>query len=336
MSRSIHGLVEMHPKSNQYVEMTVNDNSIFEYYSLVKTKKINWLWYPYIPFGKLTIVQGDPGDGKSTFVLDIIARLTNGTEMPDGYKINSAYNVVYQCFEDDVSDTIKPRLESAGANCSKVAYIRDNNNSLNLDDKRIEATIKQTNAKLLVLDPIQSFLQDSDLNSAGRIRSILSNLVRIAKVYDCAIILIGHLNKSNSAKNIYRGLGSIDITAISRSVLMIERDEENPQIRYIYPIKSSLALEGDPLEFQIINKKIKWLGRRSAYKNIPCKDILIDILRKGATPSSIVLDLAKNGGYSERTINTEKKKLGIISFRKNGKWFWKLPDELISLEVQNG
>ena len=71
----------MHPKSNQYVEMTVNDNSIFEYYSLVKTKKINWLWYPYIPFGKLTIVQGDPGDGKSTFVLDIIARLTNGTEM---------------------------------------------------------------------------------------------------------------------------------------------------------------------------------------------------------------------------------------------------------------
>lgn len=316
--------------------MTVNDNSIFEYYSLVKTKKINWLWYPYIPFGKLTIVQGDPGDGKSTFVLDIIARLTNGTEMPDGYKINSTYNVVYQCFEDDVSDTIKPRLESAGANCSKVAYIRDNNNSLNLDDKRIETTVKQTNAKLLVLDPIQSFLQDSDLNSASRIRSILGNLVRIAKEYDCAIILIGHLNKSNSTKNIYRGLGSIDITAIARSVLMVERDEENSQLRYVYPIKSSLAIEGDSVCFQIIDKKVKWVGRRSPYKEkITCKEFLIDFLSDGAMHSSIIMELVKNKGFSERTINTEKKKLGIISFRKNGKWFWQLPDELISLEVQN-
>ena len=315
--------------------MSTEQNNIFEYYSLVKTTKINWLWYPYIPFGKLTVIQGDPGDGKSTFILDIISRLTRGSEMPDGYKINDSYNVVYQCFEDDISDTIKPRLESAGADCNKVAYIKNSNN-LNINDNIIETAIKDINAKLLVLDPIQSFLQDTDLNSANGVRSILSNLVRIAKEYGCAIVLIGHLNKSGSSKNIYRGLGSIDITAIARSVLMIERDEGNPQIRYIYPIKSSLAAEGEAIGFQIVNKKIKWICEKVPLKkHTACKELLVNFLNDGAMHSSIIMELIKNKGFSERKINAEKKKLGIKSIRKNGKWYWLLPNETVSLEAGN-
>lgn len=328
---SIHGLVKYAQNSNFLIKMPV-----YEYYSLVKSKNVNWLWYPYIPFGKLTIIQGDPGCGKSTFILDIISRLTNGKNMPDGCKCEEPVNAIYQCFEDDVSDTIKPRLEAAGANCNKIAYIKDNGDFLSLNDKRIENTIRSINARLLVLDPIQSFLQESDMVTIGKIRNILKHLANIANKYSCAIVLIGHLNKSNNTKSIYRGLGSIDITAIARSVLMVERDEENPIIRYVYPIKSSLSVEGDSIEFQIDNKKITWLGRKCTHKKeVSCKEILIDILSNGSIPSSVIMELIKNKGYSERTINTEKKKLGIKSFRKGGKWFWQLPHELISLEVQN-
>ena len=317
--------------------MPVYENSIYEYYSSVTSKKIDWLWYPYIPFGKLTIIQGDPGCGKSTFILDIISRLTNGNNMPDGFKVQKSVNAIYQCFEDDISDTIKPRLETAGANCNKVAYIKDNNGFLSLNDKRIEESMKSVHARLLVLDPIQAFLQEADIMAVAKLRNILGNLVRIGNKYNCAIVLIGHLNKSNNTKNIYRGLGSIDITAIARSVLMVERDENNPYIRFVYPIKSSLAVEGNCIEFQITNKQnIEWNGIKNfkASKS-SCRDTIIDVLSEGIMPSSDVIEFVKNKGFSERTIYREKKKLNIKSVKFNNKWFWQLPDEYITLEEQN-
>lgn len=105
---------------------------VCEYYSNVVPKQVDWLWY--IPFGKLTILQGDPGEGKSTFVLDIVARLTHGLPMPDGYELHEPGVAIYQCAKDGMADTIKPRLERAGANCEKVAYIVDNDIELTLED----------------------------------------------------------------------------------------------------------------------------------------------------------------------------------------------------------
>ena len=201
--------------------MTNSNQNIFNYYSKVKSKKVEWLWSPYIPSGKLTIIQGDPEEGKSTFILDIIARMTNGSCMPNSSKLNTKYSVVHQCFKDDISDTIKPRLEATGTDYSKVSYIIDENQLLSIDDDRIEQTIKATNSRLLVLDPLQSFLQE-DMDNVGKIRSSLKNLIRITKKYNCAVVLIGHLNKNNTLKNIYRALGSIDITSTARSVLLVE------------------------------------------------------------------------------------------------------------------
>ena len=94
----------------------------FEYFSSVKQRKIDWLWYPYIPYGKLTILQGDPGEGKSTFILAIAALLTRGKAMPDGYPIEQCQNVIYQTAEDNIADTVKPRLVASKADCSKIAY----------------------------------------------------------------------------------------------------------------------------------------------------------------------------------------------------------------------
>lgn len=306
--------------------------NVFEYYDSVEEQMIEWLWYPYIPYGKLTLLQGDPGEGKSTLMIHIAALLTQGKNMPDGYPVRMPEKVIYQCSEDDVSDTIKPRLKAAGADCSKIAYIIDRNSSLTLNDERIANALQQTHARLLVLDPLQSFLiQDGDLHSIGRMRTILGNLAVIAAKYKCAIVLIGHMNKSIGGKNLYRGLGSIDIAAIARSVLMVTRDEEEPEIRYMTPIKSSLAPEGQEIAFRI-GKKVgfQWIKGNNSQRHHIGKDKAIELLQQmlsfSPAPSASIMTKMQEMGVSERTLYNLKKELGIKSFRRNGVWYWSMSE----------
>ena len=312
----------------------------YEYFSAVTQRKVEWLWYPYIPYGKITILQGDPGEGKSTFILNIAALVTRGKAMPDGYRTREAQRVVYQSAEDNIADTVKPRLVAAGADCDMVAYIVDEDYPLTLEDSRIEQILQQTGARLFVLDPLQGYLsQDSDMINAGRMRSQLKRLVNIAAKYRCAVVIVGHMNKSSHEKNLYRGLGSIDIAAIARSVLMISRDKEKPEIRYMFPVKSSLAPEGSVIAFSINRENgINWLGQRELDKNIveSCNladskkslavRIIQDILYDHDVLSADIIRKLKIMDISERTINTAKKSLGIVSYRKDGVWYWRLPD----------
>lgn len=124
----------------------------YEYFSSVTQHKVEWLWYPYIPYGKLTILQGDPGEGKSTFMLNVAALLTRGKNMPDGYQVKEPQKVVYQTAEDNLADTVKPRLIAAGADCNRIAYIVDEEEPLTLMDSRIESVIQQTKARLFIYD----------------------------------------------------------------------------------------------------------------------------------------------------------------------------------------
>lgn len=239
------------------------EGSVYQYYANVRTEPVEWLWYPYIPLGKLTVLQGDPGEGKSTFALNVVARITTGQPMPDGVPAKGKRVAIYQCAEDGIADTIKPRLQQAGADCERVAYIIDNDIALTLEDGRIETAIKDTHASVFIIDPIQAFIPpDADMQSATKMRSVLRKLANIADRNKCAVILIGHMNKGGSSKSLYRGLGSIDIAAIARSVLMISRDESRPDIRYMYPIKSSLAPEGPAIAFSFKEHGgIVWHGK---------------------------------------------------------------------------
>ena len=320
--------------------MSANNDVHFEYFSSVKSQKVEWLWYPYIPYGKITILQGDPGEGKSTFILNIAALLTKGKNMPDGYRVPTSQSVVYQTAEDNISDTVKPRLISAGADCNKVAYIVDEDNSLNLDDPRIEQVIEKTNAKLFILDPLQAYLtQENDLISIGRMRQKLKRIADIAEKYKCAIVIIGHMNKTSGEKNIYRGLGSIDITAIARSVLMIARDKNDSSKRYMFPVKSSLAPEGESIAFKFEKKKgLTWLGksyvlidkqdsiRIDISKTAMAKRLVLEILEDKDILSKDILQKLKLMGISERTANEVKRELGVSSYKRNGKWYWHLED----------
>ena len=311
---------------------------LYSYYSQVREQTIDWLWYPYIPCGKITVLQGDPGDGKSTFILNIAALLTRGKPMPDGYPAKQPQTVIYQCSEDSLADTIKPRLVAAGADCSRVAYIIDDTGELNLKDHRIERTIQETNARLFILDPLQSYLvQDGDMQSAVRMRMLLGKLSIIAAKYACAIVLVSHMSKASSGKNLYRSLGSIDIAAIARSVLMISRDEES-EIRYMFPVKSSLAPEGPPIGFTFDKETgFQWIHSGTPDSNIPdisrnaetqkldlCYMTLIDLLKEGEALSVDILNHFADIGVSERTVYTAKKRLGIQSVKKNGVWYWRL------------
>lgn len=331
--------------------MKMKHNSIlqFEYYSSVKQRKIDWLWYPYIPFGKLTILQGDPGEGKSTFILAIAALLTRGKAMPDGYPIDNCQNVIYQTAEDNIADTVKPRLVAARADCSRVAYIVDEDVTLNFDDPRIEECIMQTNAKLLILDPLQAYLvQDTDMNNAGRMRQQLKKIADLAAKYNCAVVIVGHMNKTSSEKNLYRGLGSIDITAIARSVLMISRDKTDSSIRYMFPVKSSLAPEGSSIAFRLDKKYgVKWLENYTPTNNEQEKytidkskqslaeRVISEMLEEYDIRSKDILNKLKVMGISERTANGAKSRLGITSYRKDGVWYWHLDDNSDEKERRN-
>ncbi len=113
----------------------------------VQSQTVDWLWYPFIPYGKLTIIQGDPGDGKTTLVLNIAARLSKGEGLDNDMKVTEPVNIIYQTAEDGLADTVKPRLELAEAVCERIMVIDETEKSLSMIDERLEAAIKQTGAR---------------------------------------------------------------------------------------------------------------------------------------------------------------------------------------------
>lgn len=318
------------------MKMTNAESRAYQYYIDVAEKEVDWLWFPYIPCGKITILQGDPGEGKSTFMIHLAALLSTGGMLPDGARLQSSMPVIYQCAEDGIQDTIKPRLIQAGADCSKIAFISDADQSLSLDDARIERCIRDTGAKLLVLDPLQAYIkQEGDLQSATRMRSLIRGLASVAERTCCAIVLIGHLNKSTGGKTLYRGLGSIDITAIARSVLMISRDDTATDIRYMHPIKSSLAPEGCAIGFVFDSGTgFHWIGRclynqsgkgtvspACISKKGRAKELLRLILSAEDVRSADALSRLTWLGLSERTIRSAQKELGVKAYRKKNVWY---------------
>lgn len=314
----------------------------YDYYSSVTPREVEWLWYPYIPYGKITLLQGDPGEGKSTFVINLIAVLTRGGILPDGAEVVTPNTVIYQCAEDNIEDTVKPRLVSAGADCKRVAFIIENDSNITLTDVRIENAIKSTQAKLLVLDPIQAFISaDSDMLNAIKMRYMMRELANMAAKYNCAVLLVGHLNKATGGKNLYRGLGSIDIAAVARSILMIEHDMHNPEIRYMFSVKSSLAPISTAISF-VLDSQIgfRWIGRcrgRLSKDDIMIKPLsnkkdraakyLKIILSECDMPSKNVFNKMSELGISERTVRKAQKEVGVKAYKKHKEWYLHLEDK---------
>ena len=316
----------------------------------VEVEKIDWLLYPFIPFGKVTIVQGDPGEGKTTMVLQIIAKLTKGEAvLPSGSDEPALeektmdlepVNVIYQTAEDGLGDTIKPRLLSAGADCSRVMVIDDNDQALTMMDARSEEAIIKTKARLVVLDPIQGFLGAAvDMHRANEIRPLMKRVAVLAEKYHCAIILIGHMNKNSNGKSSYRGLGSIDFQAAARSVLIVGRIKDEPEIRVVCHVKSSLAPEGKSIAFRLDKDTgFEWIGEydisaddllsgdNRGQKIHEAKEFLKEILVSGSVAQTKVAEEAESRGIKKKTLWNAKKELEIDSVKIGNQWFWMLPE----------
>ena len=230
--------------------------------SEVEETVVQWLWYPFIPFGKVTLIQGNPGKGKTWLAMAIAAYCTNGKELPNALPIEP-FNVLYQTAEDGIADTIKPRLAKCGADMTRVRFINEDEKQLSMTDDRIEKAIRQNNVRLMIMDPIQAYLgANVDMNRANEIRPLFRHLSTIAERTGCAIVLIGHLNKSSGSQSDYRSLGSIDIAAAVRSILFVEKVEKEKEqdIRVVYQQKDSLAKKENPVAFSLGEEGLKWLG----------------------------------------------------------------------------
>ena len=307
----------------------------------VQSKEVNWLWYPYIPYGKITIIQGDPGEGKTTLALRLAALLSRGEKLPCDSTEREPIKVIYQTAEDGLGDTIKPRLLAGNADCSQIKVIDESEATLTMLDERIEKAIVETGARALILDPVQAYIGAKvDMNRANEVRAILSQLGQIAGQYRCAIILVGHLNKAQGNKSNYRGLGSIDFQATARSVLIVGRLKDNPQIRVMVQDKSSLAPEGEPIAFELDKENgFRWLGHYDISvddllsgipkekKSEQAENLILAYLSKGKYPQKKLVKKAQAIGISKRVLDEAKKALNVRSLKEGSQWYWELSEK---------
>ena len=308
----------------------------------VELTPVDWLWKPYLPFGKLSVLQGNPGEGKTYFAMHLAAACTNGKLLPNMERIEP-FNVIYQTAEDGLGDTVKPRLIEAGADLDRVLVIDDSDVQLTLSDERIEKAIIENNARLVIIDPIQAYLgADVDMNRANEVRPIFMRLGQVAQRTGCAILLIGHLNKAAGMQSLQRGLGSIDIAAAVRSVMFIGKLKHDPTMRILTHEKSSLAPPGASLAFSLGDEGgFRWVGEyditademlsgielQRETKTQQAKDLICTLLAGGKQVLSEDIDKAAlERGIPGRTVRDAKRELGdalkskIVEGRK--KVFW--------------
>ena len=292
----------------------------------VELTPVDWLWKPYLPFGKLSVLQGNPGEGKTYFAMHLAAACTNGKLLPNMERMEP-FNVIYQTAEDGLGDTVKPRLIEAGADLDRVLVIDDSDVQLTLSDERIEKAIIENNARLVIIDPIQAYLgADVDMNRANEVRPIFMRLGQVARRTGCAILLIGHLNKAAGMQSLQRGLGSIDIAAAVRSVMFIGKLKHDPTMRILTHEKSSLAPPGLSLAFSLGDEGgFRWVGEyditademlsgiepQRETKTQQAKDLICTLIAGGKQVLSEDIDKAAlERGIPGRTVRDAKRELG--------------------------
>lgn len=321
--------------------MTEENKKYYIKYADVETKELEWLWFPYIPKGMVSIVQGDPKSGKTFMLIDIISRITRGDYIPFSEDKFEMGNVVLLNSDDPIEYALKKRLELQNADVEKVFTIDENIKKLYFKDlSRLEKLIEEKRPLLIVIDPIQAYMGDGDSNSMVQVRNALSPLKRIAEKYNVSIVLVQHLKKGNETKAIYKGAGSIDFVGFARSMMMVIKNTENDERLFLHST-SNVTKEGHCLSYKITNNGLEWLedkgevnvnevanqDNNTKFEN--AKNFILGCIASKKEISANELQQLRNiGGFSERTFNGARSYLNqnnkIYSSKKNGRTYWNL------------
>lgn len=324
----------------------------------VRHVPLQWLWTGRIPLGKLTIVEGEPNQGKSTMLLDLAARVSSGRPMPFEQGGGAARDVVLVSCEDGVEDTIQPRLAHAGGDPKRVHHLSGMTMSggtdlltLPGDTEALKAFIGKTGAALVVIDPFVAFLAPQ-INSFRDqdIRRALAPLALAAAETGAAMVLVRHLNKNTEASAMHRGGGSIGLVGAARSSLLVGTDPENPERRVVTSVKGNLAIKPRSAVFQLVDTGlgaafVEWVGEGDhdadallaaaahAGRDGRQIDSAVALLRSqlagGPVRAQLVEQAAAEEGISKRTLERARKKMGVIpekvGFNGSSYWEWSLP-----------
>jgi hypothetical protein len=278
--------------------------------------------------------------------LAIAAAVTTGSPLPwdAGRGDAEPADVIFQSMEDGYGDTIKPRLVRLGADCGRVHVINEGIYPLSLDDCRIEEAIAKTGAKMAVFDPLTAYCNGFEMASSGGIRPMLTQLADVAARTGCAITCICHLNK-RGGKSQYRTLGSIDISAIARSVLTAGKYPDDEEIRCFVHGKSNLTAPGKPQAFAFdSDSRLVWLGdcqitldelldgkmdpkkrAKQPSQQETAERFIAAALADGITAAAEIKALAESSGISRNTLERAKTAIGAISTKDGGIWRWGMP-----------
>ena len=316
--------------------------------SEIVPKEVKWLWYPYIPYGKVTILQGDPGSGKSKLMLSISALLSKGELLPftDEDEAHEPMAVIYQTTEDDADDTVVPRFADAGGDRYNLIFIKEDKRNLTFGDNRIREAILRYGAKLLILDPMSSYIGDEcSLNAANETRAEFNHLIAVAKETGCAIVIIAHMNKMRDTSPLYRTSGSIDIAGAARSILAVVRtkNSENPEERVMVQVKSNLAPIGSAILFEVVDKGVNFIDEieltaddafsatkpkigRPSERLDAAEAFIRDMLKNGQVLATECKAKLEAAGFKESTWKKAKRNLGVMSEKTGIIWAWTLDD----------
>src|SRR5215217_4479209 len=341
-------IVDLYKTAQEYPDIEAIPVGIM--LSEVQAESVEWLWERRIPLSKITVLDGDPGLGKSVLTTDLAARLTTGRAMPYGLQKREPAGVVILSAEDGAGDTIRPRFDAAGGDPKKVVLLgTEEMLGIPEDLGTIESAIKQVNAKLVIVDPIMAFMgEDVNPNSDKEVRRALTPVKQLAERLGVAVLLVRHLNKTPGGNHLYRGGGYIGIVGAARVGLLVGPHPDDEDLRVLAGQKSNLGPLPESLKYRIEtaendSARVKYEGtvelkpqdllkglqdeeERSAADE--ARDFLRSVLAGGVRKeSNSVKAEAKSLGISETTLNRVKRSIGVKSVKIGETWFMSLPDD---------
>lgn len=319
----------------------------------VEPEEIEWLWYPRFALGTLALFQGDPDVGKSTVLTDVIRRVTRGSTFPFCSTPPKAAGDVLLVTEEHRKSVIRPRLDAAEADVSRVhvlCHIRDSETGrrrvdLTRDVYWLRAIVDRLAVRLLIIDPVSSFMGPrTDSNSDTAVRAVLDPLAELAEETGALVIAVRHHSKSVGRSALHRGGGSIAFDGAARTVLTVGRDQDNQEHRIVAVTKCNLAPDRDKeslgFRFESVGAyaRVQWTGPvditadelvnpQAPKPRDEARGWLATILEEGPTPTADIKARAKAAGFSERTVERAKGELGAKARKlSEGPWVWELPE----------